>query len=48
MALSDTDREQLDNIEVRLLQLNEDFILEDISESDFAFGIHDAKLRGRV
>ncbi len=34
-ALSDTDREQLDTIEARLLQLNEDFLLEDIKEDDF-------------
>ena len=40
--LSDTDRETLDTIEVRLLQLNEDSLLEDITETDFAFGVHDA------
>ena len=37
--LSDTDREMLDTIEAQLLQLNEDFLLEDITERRRGMGL---------
>ena len=40
--LSDTDREMLETIEVKLIQINEAFLLKEIDEATFAFGIHDA------
>jgi len=42
MDLSDAHLAQLDSIEQRLLQLAEDLLLEEIDETSYAFGVHDA------
>ena len=44
--MTDADHEMLHTIERRLLKLNEDRLLGEISQTNYAFGMYDAPVRG--